>query len=170
MPPLRDMDDDHDDHDDAWKGKQRMIVQLSLALARRWLARGTWHRATTRVSEICPDGRYDHRQLAVVGSGPAGMINAYLLSKEGYPVTVFEAFHELGGVLRYGIPEFRLPNELIDDVGRRGAEMQRRADEALGRRPMAGRTAAHGRVEELLTALDERIDRVLGNRGATGKT
>ena len=54
--------------------------------------------------------------IAVVGSGPAGMINAYLLSKEGYPVTVFEAFHQLGGVLRYGIPEFRLPNELIDDV------------------------------------------------------
>ncbi|MBF0415868.1 MAG: sulfide/dihydroorotate dehydrogenase-like FAD/NAD-binding protein [Magnetococcales bacterium] len=54
--------------------------------------------------------------IAVVGSGPAGMINAYLLLKEGFPVTVFEAFHELGGVLRYGIPEFRLPNELIDDV------------------------------------------------------
>ncbi len=54
--------------------------------------------------------------IAVVGSGPAGMINAYLLSKEGYPVTVFEAFHQLGGVLRYGIPEFRLPNSLIDEV------------------------------------------------------
>ncbi len=57
--------------------------------------------------------------IAVVGSGPAGMINAYLLAAEGYPVTVFEAFHELGGVLRYGIPEFRLPNELIDDVAGR---------------------------------------------------
>jgi glutamate synthase (NADPH/NADH) small chain len=54
--------------------------------------------------------------IAVVGSGPAGLINAYLLSVEGYPVTVFEAFHDLGGVLRYGIPEFRLPNALIDDV------------------------------------------------------
>ena len=54
--------------------------------------------------------------IAVVGSGPSGLINAYLLAKEGYPVTVFEAFHQLGGVLRYGIPEFRLPNELIDDV------------------------------------------------------
>lgn len=54
--------------------------------------------------------------VAVVGSGPSGLINAYLLAVEGYPVTVFEAFHELGGVLRYGIPEFRLPNNLIDDV------------------------------------------------------
>ena len=51
--------------------------------------------------------------VAVVGSGPAGLINAYLLAAEGYPVTIFEAFHALGGVLRYGIPEFRLPNELI---------------------------------------------------------
>jgi len=54
--------------------------------------------------------------VAVVGSGPAGLINAYLLASEGFPVTVFEAFHALGGVLRYGIPEFRLPNDLIDDV------------------------------------------------------
>ncbi len=54
--------------------------------------------------------------VAIVGSGPAGLINAYLLAADGYPVTVFEAFHDLGGVLRYGIPEFRLPNTLIDDV------------------------------------------------------
>ncbi len=54
--------------------------------------------------------------IAVVGSGPAGLINAYLLAADGYPVTVFESFHALGGVLRYGIPEFRLPNQLIDDV------------------------------------------------------
>ena len=54
--------------------------------------------------------------VAVVGSGPAGLINAYLLASEGFPVTIFEAFHALGGVLRYGIPEFRLPNDLIDDV------------------------------------------------------
>ncbi|MGF1704119.1 sulfide/dihydroorotate dehydrogenase-like FAD/NAD-binding protein [Photobacterium makurazakiensis] len=54
--------------------------------------------------------------VAIVGSGPSGLINAYLLAKSGYPVTIFEAFHALGGVLRYGIPEFRLPNQLIDDV------------------------------------------------------
>jgi len=65
---------------------------------------------------VNPWSKADKPPIAVVGSGPAGLINAYLLSKEGYPVTVFEAFHELGGVLRYGIPEFRLPNDLIDDV------------------------------------------------------
>ncbi len=65
---------------------------------------------------VNPWAKADRPPIAIVGSGPAGLINAYLLAKEGYPVTVFEAFHALGGVLRYGIPEFRLPNELIDDV------------------------------------------------------
>jgi glutamate synthase (NADPH/NADH) small chain len=63
-----------------------------------------------------PWDRAEHPPVAIVGSGPSGLINAYLLSAEGFPVTVFEAFHALGGVLRYGIPEFRLPNDLIDDV------------------------------------------------------
>ncbi|MDR1935364.1 MAG: FAD-dependent oxidoreductase, partial [Candidatus Accumulibacter sp.] len=63
-----------------------------------------------------PWAKAEKPPIAVVGSGPAGLINAYLLAAEGFPVTVFEAFHALGGVLRYGIPEFRLPNELIDDV------------------------------------------------------
>ncbi|MDR0783778.1 MAG: sulfide/dihydroorotate dehydrogenase-like FAD/NAD-binding protein [Propionibacteriaceae bacterium] len=54
--------------------------------------------------------------VAIVGSGPSGLINTYLLARAGFPVTVFEAFHDLGGVLRFGIPEFRLPNSLIDDV------------------------------------------------------
>ncbi len=65
---------------------------------------------------ISPWERAEKPPVAIVGSGPSGLINAYLLAVEGFPVTVFEAFHELGGVLRYGIPEFRLPNSLIDDV------------------------------------------------------
>ena len=65
---------------------------------------------------VNPWAQAEKPPIAVVGSGPSGLINAYLLAAEGFPVTVFEAFHELGGVLRYGIPEFRLPNELIDDV------------------------------------------------------
>ncbi|MGI6572887.1 MAG: NADPH-dependent glutamate synthase [Fermentimonas sp.] len=53
-------------------------------------------------------------RIAVVGSGPAGLSFAGDMVKLGYDVTVFEALHELGGVLRYGIPEFRLPGEIVD--------------------------------------------------------
>jgi glutamate synthase (NADPH/NADH) small chain len=53
-------------------------------------------------------------KVGVVGSGPAGMACAADLAKAGCEVVVFEAFHEPGGVLRYGIPDFRLPNEVID--------------------------------------------------------
>jgi len=53
-------------------------------------------------------------KVGVVGSGPAGLAAAGDLAKYGYDVTVFEALHEIGGVLKYGIPEFRLPNELVD--------------------------------------------------------
>ena len=53
-------------------------------------------------------------KIAVVGSGPAGLAFAGDMAKLGYQVTVFEALHEVGGVLRYGIPEFRLPNAVVD--------------------------------------------------------
>ena len=53
-------------------------------------------------------------KVAVVGSGPAGLAAAGDLAKYGYDVTVFEALHEIGGVLKYGIPEFRLPNIIVD--------------------------------------------------------
>ena len=53
-------------------------------------------------------------KIAVVGSGPAGLSFAGEMAKLGYSVTVFEALHEIGGVLKYGIPEFRLPNKIVD--------------------------------------------------------
>ncbi len=53
-------------------------------------------------------------KIAVVGSGPAGLSFAGDMAKNGYEVTVFEALHEIGGVLKYGIPEFRLPNAIVD--------------------------------------------------------
>ena len=53
-------------------------------------------------------------KVASVGSGPAGLAFAGDMAKMGYDVTVFEALHEIGGVLKYGIPEFRLPNEFVD--------------------------------------------------------
>ena len=53
-------------------------------------------------------------KVAVVGSGPAGLSFAGDMAKRGYDVYVFEALHEIGGVLKYGIPEFRLPNNIVD--------------------------------------------------------
>ena len=53
-------------------------------------------------------------KIAVVGSGPAGLAFAGDMAKYGYEVVVFEALHEIGGVLKYGIPEFRLPNSVVD--------------------------------------------------------
>ncbi|MBR4389924.1 MAG: bifunctional dihydroorotate dehydrogenase B NAD binding subunit/NADPH-dependent glutamate synthase [Prevotella sp.] len=54
------------------------------------------------------------KKIAVVGSGPAGLSFAGDMAKFGYDVYVFEALHEIGGVLKYGIPEFRLPNRIVD--------------------------------------------------------
>ncbi|MDD2437852.1 MAG: NADPH-dependent glutamate synthase [Massilibacteroides sp.] len=53
-------------------------------------------------------------KIAVIGSGPAGLSFAGEMAKKGFDVTVFEALHEIGGVLKYGIPEFRLPNKIVD--------------------------------------------------------
>ena len=53
-------------------------------------------------------------KIAVIGSGPAGLSFAGEMVRYGYEITVFEALHELGGVLRYGIPEFRLPKKIVD--------------------------------------------------------
>lgn len=58
-------------------------------------------------------------KVAVVGSGPGGMSAAYHLALRGYPVTVFEAFPKTGGMLRYGIPPYRLPHDVLDaEIGR----------------------------------------------------
>ncbi|MFC1678983.1 NAD(P)-binding protein [Elusimicrobiota bacterium] len=53
-------------------------------------------------------------KVAIVGSGPAGLSCAYQLARRGYPVTVFEAFPKGGGMLRYGIPDYRLPQDVLD--------------------------------------------------------
>ncbi len=61
--------------------------------------------------EVAPS---NGKKVAVVGSGPAGLSFAGDIVKRGYEVHVFEALHEIGGVLKYGIPEFRLPNRIVD--------------------------------------------------------
>ena len=65
----------------------------------------------TIVPELAPSNGI---KIAVVGSGPSGLSFAGDMAKRGYEVHVFEALHEIGGVLKYGIPEFRLPNRIVD--------------------------------------------------------
>jgi formate dehydrogenase beta subunit len=62
-------------------------------------------------------------KIAIVGSGPAGLACAYYLRKLGYPVTIFEAHSELGGMLRVGIPQYRLPRDILDTEVKRLTQM-----------------------------------------------
>lgn len=75
------------------------------------------------VTRSKPNGK----KIAVAGSGPAGLSFAGAMAKLGYDVTVYEALHEIGGVLKYGIPEFRLPNRIVDieiqSLERQGVKM-----------------------------------------------
>ena len=74
-------------------------------------------------------------KIAVVGSGPAGLTFAGDAAKYGYEVHVFEALHEIGGVLKYGIPEFRLPNAIVDTEinGLRALGVQFHTDTIIGK-------------------------------------
>ena len=75
----------------------------------RFVADWSREHGAKKVEKAQPNGH----KVAVVGSGPAGLACAYDLAKWGYEVTVFEALHKPGGVLEYGIPEFRLPKERV---------------------------------------------------------
>lgn len=76
-----------------------------------------WHRehSENTAQEPVEKPKAKGRRVAVIGSGPAGLTCAGDLAKMGYAVTVFEAFHKAGGVLVYGIPEFRLPKAIVQD-------------------------------------------------------
>ena len=85
-----------------------------------------WHNSH---SDTLPKtAQKNHRRVAVVGSGPSGLTCAGELAKKGYSVTVFEALHAAGGVLLYGIPEFRLPKSIVqkevDNLSAMGVEIK----------------------------------------------
>ena len=63
-------------------------------------------------------------KVAIVGSGPAGLTIAILMARYGYQVTIFEGKDKIGGILRYGIPEFRLPKTILDDIQYRHLELK----------------------------------------------
>ncbi len=83
---------------------------VAIGRLERWVGDMAIREGWRNVPPIEPNGF----RIGIVGSGPAGMACAADMAKAGCEVTVFEALHEAGGVLRYGIPEFRLPNEVLD--------------------------------------------------------
>ena len=80
---------------------------VAIGYLERFVADNSQSEVETQTSKV-------GKKIAVVGSGPAGLAFAGDMAKYGYDVTVFEALHEIGGVLKYGIPEFRLPNRIVD--------------------------------------------------------
>lgn len=69
--------------------------------------------ADHETTEYIPEIKKNNKKVAIVGSGPAGLTAASELAKRGYSVTIYEALHKPGGVLTYGIPEFRLPKNIV---------------------------------------------------------
>ncbi len=88
-------------------------VNRGVAIGRLERFVADWEQAngSVKIPDVKPE---TGKKVAIVGAGPAGLVVAADIRREGHSVTIFEAFHKLGGVMRYGIPEFRLPNTIID--------------------------------------------------------
>lgn len=86
------------------------LEPVAIGRLERWVGDLAIREGWSNVPYIEPNGF----RIGIVGSGPAGMACAADMAKAGCEVTVFEAFHEPGGVLKYGIPDFRLPNSIVD--------------------------------------------------------
>jgi len=88
-------------------------VEKAVAIGRLERFAADWERENGEIK--IPEVKAETgKKVAVIGSGPAGLVVAADVRREGHSVTIFEAFHKLGGVMRYGIPEFRLPNYIVD--------------------------------------------------------
>lgn len=92
------------------KARKDPCKAVMIGKLERFLA--DWEREQN-AQEIPPPAMKTHRKVAVIGGGPAGLTVAGDLIKHGHEVTVYEAFHKAGGVLVYGIPEFRLPKAIV---------------------------------------------------------
>jgi heterodisulfide reductase subunit A-like polyferredoxin len=94
-----------------------------------------WELKHRKEEKLEPIPKIHEEKIAIVGSGPAGLTVAYELVKKGYPVTVFESLHEVGGMLRVGIPEYRLPKNLLEiEIKRiRDLGMEIQTDTVIGK-------------------------------------
>lgn len=106
------------------RGKRKGAESVGIGRLERFVA--DYHREHGEKKEI--KIKKNGKKVAIVGSGPAGITCAGELAKRGYDVTVFEALHKTGGVLSYGIPEFRLPKALVqqevDGVAELGVDFE----------------------------------------------
>jgi glutamate synthase (NADPH/NADH) small chain len=81
--------------------------------------------STTYASQMVQGPKESNgRKAAVIGAGPAGLTIAIVLARKGYQITIFDSRDKIGGVLRYGIPDFRLPDAVIDDIAYRHIELK----------------------------------------------
>ena len=93
----------------------KKLEPVAIGRLERWIGDMAIEEGWSNVPEIEPNGK----KVGIIGSGPAGLACAADMAKAGCEVIVYEALHEPGGVLRYGIPDFRLPNRVLDaEVGK----------------------------------------------------
>jgi len=93
-------------------GKMLKSPEQAVAIGRLERFVADWERNNNKIT-IPPVAPETGKKVAIIGSGPAGLTVAADIRREGHSVTVFEAFHKTGGVMVYGIPEFRLPKEIV---------------------------------------------------------
>lgn len=118
-------------------GKSLKSLEKSVSIGRLERFAADMERKADRI-EVPPVKPKSGKRVAVVGSGPAGLAAAADLAKEGHSVTIFEAFHKPGGVMIYGIPEFRLPKEIV----RKEIEMLEKLGVEIRPNFLVGRTRA----------------------------
>ena len=120
---------------------------------------------------VALDIKKNGHKVAVIGSGPSGLACAYDLAKAGYEVTIFEALHVAGGVLRYGIPEFRLPKAIvqneIEGLKRRGVEIK--TDRVIGRVLSIDELRKEYHFEAVFVGTGAGLPRFLGIPGENAK-